>query len=445
MLASHANSGEMREDMVAETERAAALEVIRRHQRHNFLVNVLDLTFYDLALSFIFGSTVLSLYTSYLTSSAFMIGLVPAIQNVGYFIPQLLLAQRAETLPRKKPFIMRISVMERLPYLAVAVLILLWPGAPSWLSYLVLLMSLGTATLSGGLASPAWQAMIAKVVPASRRGLLFSLGRALGGGLGLLGALLSRRILADYAYPISFGLCFLLAFGAQACSWCCLAMNREPSMPVTREAVAPRAYLSRLPSLLRGDRNLRWYLVARILTILGGMTGAFYVIYAKRTFAVGDAFAGELTMAALAAQVTLVPFLGWLSGRLGHKWLAELGALIAAAGLVALLLAPSAAWLYVVFAIMNTGNAAVGTASFAMTMEFCSEEQVPTYTAMINTIVAGPILLAPMLGGWFVDSVGFQSAFGLALAFSVLGWAAMRWLVRDPRIEAPRAAAEAAL
>ncbi|MGC9360309.1 MAG: MFS transporter, partial [Anaerolineae bacterium] len=422
---------------MVETERGAALEAIRRHQRHNFWVNVLDLTFYDLALSFIFGSTVLSLYTSYLTSSAFLIGLVPAIQNAGYFVPQLLLAQRAETLPRKKPFIMRISVMERLPYFVVAGLILLWPEAPSWLAYLVLLLSLGTATFSGGLAGPAWQAMIAKVVPASRRGLLFSLGRAFGGGLGLLGALLSRRILADYAYPISFGLCFLLAFAAQACSWCCLAMNREPSMPVTREAVAPRAYLGRLPTLLRHDRNLRRYLVARILTVLGGMTGAFYVIYARRAFGVGDAFAGELTMAALAAQVTLVPFLGWLSGRLGHKWLAELGSLLGAVGLLALLLAPSAPWLYLVFAIINTGNAAVGTASFAMTMEFCLEEEVPTYTAMINTILAAPILLAPMLGGWLVDAVGFRVAFGLALAFCVLGWGTMRWLVRDPRIEAP--------
>jgi len=428
---------------VEKTDEQDGLEAIKRHQWHNFVVNVLDLSFYNLALSFIFGSTVLSLYTSYLTSSAFMIGLIPAVQNVGYFLPQLLLSQRAETLPRKKPFVMRISVMERLPYLVVAVLILLWPGAPSWLAYLVLLVSLGTATFSGGLAGPAWQAMIAKVIPASRRGLLFSLGQAIGSGLGLLGAFLSRRILAEHAYPVSFGLCFLLTFGAQVCSWCCMAMNREPAMPVARHPMDRRAYLGRLPTLLRRDANLRRYLVARILTILGGMTGAFYVIYAKRAFGVGDAFAGELTVAALAPQVTLVPLLGWLSGRLGHKWLAELGAFLVAIGLLLLLLAPGAAWLYAVFAIINTGSSAVGTSSFAMTMEFCSEDEVPTYTAMINTIVAAPVLLAPMVGGWLVDTVGFHASFGLALLFCVLGWATMRWLVRDPRIQAPSAAVEA--
>jgi MFS family permease len=194
-----------------------------------------------------------------------------------------------------------------------------------------------------------------------------------------------------------------------------------------------RAYLRGLPALLRSDGNLCRYLVARMLVILGGMAGAFYIIYARRAFGVGDAFAGELTMAALAAQVTLVPLLGWVSGRRGHKWLAELGALITAAGLVGLLAAPSAPWLYAVFAVINTGNAAVGVASFAMTMEFCPEQDVPTYTAMINTIMAAPILLAPLVGGWLVDVISLRTTFAVALVFCFVGWGFMRWAVRTPR------------
>ncbi|HHX43432.1 MAG TPA: hypothetical protein GX714_05510, partial [Chloroflexi bacterium] len=62
---------------------------IRRNQTWNFVVNLADLSFFHLAVSFIYGSTVLSLYTSHLTTSALLIGLIPAIQNVGYFLPQL--------------------------------------------------------------------------------------------------------------------------------------------------------------------------------------------------------------------------------------------------------------------------------------------------------------------------------------------------------------------
>jgi hypothetical protein len=50
------------------------------------------------------------------TDSAVLIGLIPAIQNVGYFLPQLLMAQYCEQLARKKPFVVKVSVMERLPY-----------------------------------------------------------------------------------------------------------------------------------------------------------------------------------------------------------------------------------------------------------------------------------------------------------------------------------------
>ena len=58
--------------------------------------------------SFIFSSTILTLYASYLTDSAVLIGLVPAVQAVGYLLPQLLLARKAESLDRKKPFVVKI-------------------------------------------------------------------------------------------------------------------------------------------------------------------------------------------------------------------------------------------------------------------------------------------------------------------------------------------------
>lgn len=141
-----------------------------KNARWNFMANFLDLAFYSLALSFIFSSTVLSLYVSYLTKIALLIGLVPAIQNVGFFFPQLFLARITERLSRKKPLIMIISVMERLPYAVVGITLLAWPQAPVRAAYLILAVSLGTATLAGGLASPAWRAMVAKVVPIRRRG-----------------------------------------------------------------------------------------------------------------------------------------------------------------------------------------------------------------------------------------------------------------------------------
>ena len=92
---------------------------IRRHRRWNFAVNASDLIAVNLARSFIFSSTILTLYASYLTHSAILIGLIPAVQKVGYLLPQLILARRAEGMDRKKPFVVRVSVVERVPYLVI--------------------------------------------------------------------------------------------------------------------------------------------------------------------------------------------------------------------------------------------------------------------------------------------------------------------------------------
>ena len=71
---------------------------VEKHRRWNFFANVGDLSSVNLAQTFIFSTTILTLYASYLTSSAVLIGLIPAIQQVGYLLPQLFSANRAERL-----------------------------------------------------------------------------------------------------------------------------------------------------------------------------------------------------------------------------------------------------------------------------------------------------------------------------------------------------------
>jgi len=405
---------------------------IQKNERWNFCANVLDLTFYNLAISFIFGSTILSLYASRLTTSALLIGLIPAIQNVGYFLPQLFTARKIERLSQMKPLLMKISVMERIPYLVVALGTFFWPGAPQWVAYTVLALGLGVATFSGGVAGPAWNGMLAKVVPPERRGRLFGISQSTGGLLGIGGAALSRYVLGTYSYPISFGICFLLCFLSQALSWVSLGLNREPHQLPTSEAPSLREYWSRLPVVLRQNGNFSRYLVSRALLILGGMGTAFYVLYARQAFQITDAFAANLTVAALVSQTLFTPLLGWLGDRWGHRWLTQVAAVLAGGAVLVALLAPAASWFYAVFVLMNAGSAGMSVAGMSMTLEFCPTEQVPTFAALANTLLALPILLAPILGGWLVDAAGYRTLFVVAASLLGLGWASMRWLVREP-------------
>ena len=408
---------------------------IRKHERWNFIINTADLTFFFFATSFIYGSTVLSLYASHLTDRKWLIGLLPAIQNVGYFLPQLLVARRAERLPRKKPMVVMFSVVERLPYILVTLTIFLWPGAPRWFSYSVVAICVGLATISGGLGGPAWNGMLAKVIRPERRGFFFGLSNALGGLLGMAGAKITEGVLADprWGYPRSYGICFLFCFIFQVVSWIFLTLNRERPQESNKEGPSAMEYWRRLPGVLRSNPNFARYLGGRVLLILGGMATAFYIIYARSTFQVTDSFAGSLTFAALASQTVCTPLLGWLSDHRGHKWLTELAALIGLSAVLVALLAPGPQWFYLVFVLMNAASSAMMVAGMSLVMDFSPQHEVPTYAALSSTLLAVPILISPILGGWLADNVGFGMLFIVAMVFFVLGWAMMHWGVREPK------------
>jgi MFS family permease len=423
----------IQEPAPAEPSAQQVEEYVQKHARWNFIANVMDVSFFSLATSFIFGATVLSLYASYLTSSAVAIGLIAAIQSIGYTLPQLLTARKAEQLDHKKSYVQKISVMERIPYLFVPLGMLLWPDAPRWLSFIILAVSMAMATFAGGLASPAWNAMLAKVVAVHRRGLLFGLMRSIGGLMGIGGALISRRVLATYAYPTSFGICFALCFLFQVASFICLSLNREPRQRPAKAPLGIVEYWRRLPGVLRGNPNFVRYLGSQALLIFGTMGVGFYILYGRQRFGIDDAFAANLTMAALASQTLATPILGWLADHRGHKWLSQVCAVIGAGALLAVLAAPSVPWLYLVFMLSNAASTGMAVANQGITMEFGTLDDLPTFVALAGTISAVPIILAPLFGGWIVDLAGYPTLFIVALVFMGAGWVAMSRAVVEPR------------
>jgi len=407
---------------------------ISENRRWNFIVNVGDLTCFNLSMSFIFATTILPLYASYLTSTAVLIGLIPAIQEVASYLPQIIMAHRSEKLARKKPFVVKISVMERLPYLFVALNIFFWAQAPNWFSYVLLALSLAVARACGGLGAPAWQAMLAKVIHPDRKGMLFGMGLAFGSTLGIAGAWLSRHVLSTYRNPTSFGICFLLAFGAQVLSWSFLALNREPAKKPTEQSATITEYFQQLPSILRRNLNFRRFLISQALIILGGMGVSFYIVYARRVFLISDSFAATVTMAALISQAAGALFLGRLSDLLGHKWINQLAAILGAGAAAFMLFISNPNWLFPVFILMNLSLAGLRISRMSMTMEFGSLDKLPTFVALSNTLLAVPMLVAPIAGGWIIDVFGYRWLFIVAITFYLIGWFMLWKGVQDPRV-----------
>ncbi len=405
--------------------------------RWNFTVNVLDITFITLGFSMISRDTVIPVLVSTLTDSKIVIGLIPALWAMGYYLPQLLMANFTEGLRYKKPFVVIVSgIGERLPYLAMGLAIWFWAiDRPTW-AVVVILGGLLTASGAAGIATPAWYDMIAKVIPVNRRGIWSGLGHSLGAGLGVIGAYFVGRILVSMAYPYNYAVLFFVASIWIFLSWVALTLNREPPSEFVKEKITTRQYLRRLPSVLRRNPNYTRFLISRSTIQLGAMATGFYMVYGTERFAIDGATVGALTGVLIGTQAVMNLVWGSLGDRFGHKPVLTTAAFLLALGSLLAWQSQSVIWLGVVFFLLGSYVAADMVSALNIILEFCTPEDRPTYIGLTNTLLAPVVTVAPILGGWLAEVSGYPVLFATALTASIVGGFMLTFWVKEPRGEA---------
>ncbi len=193
--------------------------------KHNLTVNLLDGSFFGMALGFASFVTVIPLFVSQMTNSAVLIGLIPAIHSVGWQIPQLLTAQRVGRQVRFKPMVLLMTLHERIPFLGLAVVAFMLPRLGNQLGLILTFSLLIWQGLGGGLAATAWQSMIGKIIPPSWRGTFFGTQSAVANALAAVAAVIAGVMLEKLASPLDFGLLFLLASVSMAISFIFLSSH----------------------------------------------------------------------------------------------------------------------------------------------------------------------------------------------------------------------------
>lgn len=424
----------------AESAQTAASAGQTDHLRRNFLFNTLhQLTLY-FGDSFAAYQTILPVFAATLTNSPVLIGLVPAIVDAGWYLPQMFFAPVLERLPRRKPVVLIAGVIERLPYLLMALL-------AGWLSQQregvaigVFLFLLSWKALTGGFAGLAWQDFIAKVIPGWLRGRFFGVSHFGGKLFGLAAASITGVILARMPYPRNYSLIFLLAFAGLSLSLVFFALTKEtdsPPPPRTAQQNNRSHYWRRIRGILVRDANFSRYLVSRGLSYLGGMANGFMALYALRTFHLPDSAAAVFTTILLAGTTAAMPVWGWLRDRLGSKRIMVVSSLLSGVALAVLIFWREPAGVYLAFALFGIAFPGTLIADMNLPMEFEEGPLRPTYIGMSRTLTAPLLLAAPVIGGVIIEAGGYIPVFTASLLFGGLGLALLVFGVDDPRGCAP--------
>lgn len=405
----------------------------RQTLKHNYLVNIFDGAFFGLALGFASFTTIIPLFVSTMTPSALLIGLVPAIHNTGWQLPQLFTANLISRLPKLKSWVMVWTTFERLPFVGLLFIALfmasLGPKVGLALTFVMLIIQ----GMSAGLTANAWQNMIAKVIPGDIRATFFG-AQSAAANLTMSGtAIAAGYILQNMPSPSDFALCFGLASLGMAVSWFFLNLTREEDRPMQSvdKVIAP--IWNQVLHVLRHDRSFAWFLASRNMMQFGMMSFGFYMVYGVQELKMSESTAGILTSVLLVTSVLANPLLGWLADHWNRKGVLSIGA-------AATILSSAVAWgtrdtslFYLVIILTGIANVAFWTIGIATSLEFGEEHERATYVGMSNSLIAPSAIIAPIIGGLIADAFGYRMTFQVSAVIAVISLLVLLFFVVEKR------------
>ncbi len=404
------------------------------HLRRNVLALGTDFALFLVGMSFASASTILPAFAVWLGATNVVVGAIPAVMTLGWFLPSLFAAAHTESLAAKLPFVLRWTVWERVPLVVLALAAFLLAERAPGVTLVLLLAVLAVVTGVGGALMPAWMDIVGRAIPVTLRGRFFAGTSLAASAVGFAGSFLTAYLLDTVRAPVSYALCFACSAACLGLSYVALVLVREPAGEPAGERVGLREHLGRLPSLLRADTNLAWFLGARAFAVTSTMSFGFFTVHALRAWHPPAAEVGAFTALLLAGQMAGTVVLGWLADRSGHRVVIIAGI---AATLVANLIAVAATSLSAfsaVFVLAGFQQAAITVSNLNVLLEFApAPAEQPTYIGLGTTSMAPVAFATPLAAGLLADTVGFPAVFAAAAAAGLVALGLLVTLVRDPR------------
>lgn len=402
--------------------------------RYNFIAGVIDAAGWPLGMAFFSTTTLLPVFLLHLHASYLEIGLLPALINLGYLLPGMGTASRVSRMRYVRPSLALIGMIERFPLFVLAALVWrLGPSHPAVLLASFYTIFLGHAVATG-INQPAYWSLIAKQIPARRRGRMFGMGGLIGGLLGLGVDPVTRFFLAR-ARPGSldgYAGCFFVASLIILLSFLPLSTMREtPGIP--DEGRAPGPHWRDASRVWRSDAGFRRLILVMLAVSAWTAAPPFFLAAVDKNLHVGPGAIALYTSVNVVSLALGNAVWGAWADRAGNRRVLIVAASLIVAG-TDLALAPIGATAYqAVFALTALGNGGMAVAGYNMALEFApTQSEVSFYLATLNGIMAAVRAAAPLVGGAIAMRLGFSWLFASA-AVCAAAALALTFVLPEPR------------
>ena len=416
-------------------------QVNTAHHRRNYILGMINGGIFGFVDSVVSPYLVLSVFVNSLGAPNILVGLLPAIANGGWYLPQFLISHRLQRLPRKLGVYNGAAVVRIVCWVGITAFTFLLADRNPLLLLALFFLFYSIYCFAAGFAGTPFMDIVAKTIPVQRRGSYFG-ARDLWGALMSIGAgyLIARLLDPASApeFPLNFGTLFLIATTAVVIGLAAFSLVIEPAEMNITEPITFRDQFRAARHLLRDNQTYRRFLFTRIMLAISDIATPFYAIYATTVLRVPAETIGIYIGIGTVASLIANPIWSRISDRRGNR-IVLIGAAscILALPILALIfgLLPDSASLGLPFGILylvsGIARPAANIAYPSYLLEISPAAERSLYIGFTNTML-GVATFVPVIGGVLLDLFGFRAVFFIAFAISLTAW----WLANgmvEPR------------
>lgn len=397
-------------------------------------------------------NTIVPLLVHRLSGAAWMVGLVLALRSIVRSVVEVIAARSLDNRGYKKFAYIWSAIGRGAVYAIIAVVLWFADAIPNALVLAAVVFGLVGYSAALGLGTLAFNDILAKSVPTTRRGSL-QMWRKLGALLIVFAGVtpfVAWMIGPDgpFDFPRSFSALFAFSVIFYSISWILFAQVREPRSRSGGQKLTWRQHFRRGLTLFRGDSSYRRVIRIRLLIGMASAIRPFLIVFATDVWNLSDEVAATFLAIQIGAEFIGATIVGRVSDRLGNRRaiLVVISSLIFCC--TAAVAAGAATWdvpFTLLFwqsnlQIVILGVAFIGSGFFLASltigytnylMDISPEDKRPSYMGF-STAFTLPLALAPLLYGWAADIFGYQPIFITALVL-VLGALYLFLQLPEPR------------
>ncbi len=404
---------------------------VEKNLRFNYVIGLVNGAIFGFVDALIAPSLTLAVFITQLGGSSLLVGLMSAIYNGGWFIPQFLIAHRLQQLPLKKP-VYRTAAFVRIVCWLLIVIATFTLGATQPPLLLVVFFVLMTIyALAAGFGGNAFMTIVAKIIPSHRRGSFFGWREFAGTAAGLAAGYLVAVALSPergLVFPDNFGMIFIVAFGSVGAGLLLFVQAREPRETITGDGMTFGQQLRAARGVVRTNHLYRRYLATRLVLAAGDLATPFYAVFATQQLGAPDSIVGLYIGLTTLAALLATPLLSWLSDHRRLNWV-----LVLAAGttpLIPLIALGFAAFggsraspvaFSVIFLFYGVARTAANISFPTYLLNLAPASSRTLYIGFTNTML-GIATFIPVIGGTVLELFGYVPLFVITFITAAIGF-----------------------